>query len=153
MKKLTFAVMLLLGLSIMLYSCVGNSSTGYAGEQNNTENVDEYSEDEYEGDSETDDAPIVDLPTFHTEMDVIAFLNLKVFEDEQGNTIQVKTDAIYYNGQPVTTVPRAKEFYGCEATIVAKDPAGYGNFVLWLVENSGRLFLKDMSSGENYYLK
>lgn len=148
MKKFIIAVVFLLGLSIIFYSCVGNSSSGNAGGQNNTESTYEYDED-----SESEDAQVVELPTFHTEMDVIAFLNLKTFEDEQGNTLRIKTDAIYYNGQPSTTAPRVKEFAGCEATIYAKDPAGYNTFVFWLIENSGTFILKDTYSGANYYLK
>lgn len=141
-------------LFLLFSSCRGKSSSENNGNYNFSENTDNYdSESDGYIDENEHGNKESSLPTFQTEYDVISFLNSRTFEDEGGNTLRIKTNSIYYNGQPITTTPRVKEFNGCEAIIVSKDPTGSVSQTLWLVENSGELFIEDANSGELYYMK
>lgn len=87
--------------------------------------------------------------TFRTSSDVMAYLS-NSFRNSRGNTITVKYDGLYSNGNQITNAVRVTNFNGSRATLTATSP--YTQGTLYFTVDASRGTFTD-GSGDVFYIR
>ena len=87
--------------------------------------------------------------TFNTSSDVMAYISNR-FRNSSGNTITIKYDGLYSNGNQITNAVRVVRFNGSRASLTATSP--YTQGALYFTVDASRGTITD-GSGDVFYIQ